>query len=75
MTMTITRKRESFMDEALEETHEFFGNLLLIFVGLHVSYLLLFKRPLAKFMLFVLNKSTKNLKAICPKLNRTRSTR
>ena len=46
-------KTESFLDEALEETHEFFGNLLLIFVGLHVSYLLLFKRPLAKFMLFV----------------------
>lgn len=47
------KKKESFFDEALEETHEFFGNLLLIFVGLHVSYLLLFKRPLAKFMLFV----------------------
>lgn len=46
-------RKESFMDEALEETHEFFGNLLLIFVGLHFSYLLLFKRPLAKFMLFV----------------------
>ncbi len=47
------KKTESFLNEALEETHEFFGNLLLIFVGLHVSYLLLFKRPLAKFMLFV----------------------
>lgn len=46
------KKQESFYDEVLEETHEFFGNLLLIFVGLHVSYLLLFKRPLAKFMLF-----------------------
>ncbi len=46
-------KTESFLDEALEEKYEFFGNLLLIFVGLHVSYLLLFKRPLAKFMLFV----------------------
>lgn len=49
---------ESFYDEALEEVHEFFGNLLLIFVGLHVSYLLLFKRPLAKFMLFI-PKATK----------------
>lgn len=50
------KKKEGFMDEALEETHEFFGNLLLIFVGLHVSYLLLFKRPLAKFMLFTPKK-------------------
>jgi hypothetical protein len=29
------------------------GNLLLLFVGLHVSYLLQFKRPLAKLMLFL----------------------
>jgi cytochrome b len=42
----------SFMGEALEETHEFFANLLLLFVGLHVGYLFLFKRPLAKFMIF-----------------------
>ncbi len=53
------KKKESFADEALEETHEFFGNLLLIFVGLHASYLLLFKRPLAKFMLFVPSKGAK----------------
>lgn len=45
-------KRESLLKEALEEVHEFFGNLLMIFVGLHVTYLLLFKRPLAAFMLF-----------------------
>ncbi|MBN8530474.1 MAG: hypothetical protein J0L97_01240, partial [Alphaproteobacteria bacterium] len=45
-------KDESFLKEALEEVHEFFGNLLLVFVGLHVTYLLTFKRPLAKFMLF-----------------------
>jgi cytochrome b len=37
----------------LSEVHELAGNLLLLFVGLHVSYLLLFKRPLAKFMLFL----------------------
>jgi cytochrome b len=49
-------KEESLYEEALEEVHEFFGNLLLIFVGLHVSYLLLFKRPLAKFMLFIPKK-------------------
>ncbi len=53
------RKVEVFMGEALEETHEFFGNLLLVFVVLHVSYLLLFKRPLAKFMLFIPKKGTK----------------
>ena len=37
----------------LAEVHELAGTLLLLFVGLHVSYLLLFKRPLAKFMLFL----------------------
>jgi cytochrome b len=37
----------------LGEIHEFFGNLLLAFVGMHVAYLLLFKRTLAKFMLFI----------------------
>jgi cytochrome b len=47
------KKEGGFFEEALEETHEFFANLLLIFVALHVTYLLLFKLPLAKFMLFV----------------------
>ncbi len=37
----------------LSEVHELAGNLLLPLVGMHVAYLLLFKRPLAKFMLFV----------------------
>jgi cytochrome b len=37
----------------LKETHEFFANLMLIFVGLHVIYLLLFKISLARFMLFM----------------------
>jgi cytochrome b len=37
----------------LSEVHELAGNLLLPFVGMHVVYLLLFKRPLAKFMLFL----------------------
>lgn len=50
-----SKKSESFYEEALEEGHELFANMLLFFVGMHVSYLLLFKRPLAKFMLF-LNK-------------------
>jgi cytochrome b len=38
---------------ALEEVHEALGNLLMWFVGAHVAYLLLFKRPLARFMLFL----------------------
>ncbi len=48
--------REGDRDDALEEVHELFANMLLLFVGMHVSYLLLFKRPLARFMLF-LNKA------------------
>lgn len=51
-------KGESLYEEALEEMHEFFANLMILFVGMHVSYLFLFKRPLAKFMLF-LNKPNK----------------
>jgi cytochrome b len=47
------RDREHGDDGALSEVHELAANLLLLFVGLHVSYLLLFKRPLAKFMLFL----------------------
>lgn len=37
----------------LSEAHELLANLLMCIVGLHVVYLLLFKRPLARFMLFV----------------------
>ncbi len=40
-------------DEAVEEVHEVLGNLLMFLVGGHVAYLLLFKRPLARFMLFL----------------------
>ena len=46
----------------LSEVHELAGNLLLAFVGMHVAYLLLFKRPLAKFMLFVPRGTKKNPK-------------
>lgn len=46
----------------LSEVHELAGNLLLAFVGMHVAYLLLFKRPLAKFMLFLPRGTTKNPK-------------
>lgn len=48
---TADRKREG--EGMIEESHEFFANAMLFFVGMHVSYLLLFKRPLAKFMLFI----------------------
>ncbi len=40
-------------EEVLEESHEAFANALAVFVGLHVLYLLSFKRPLALFMLFI----------------------
>lgn len=40
-------------DGPLGEVHELFGNLLLLLVGGHVAYLLVFKRPLARFMLFM----------------------
>ncbi len=46
------KKEEGF----LAETHELFANLMMLFVGLHVTYILLFKLPLAKFMLFVPKK-------------------
>ena len=47
-------EREHEGDEGpLSEVHELSANLLLLFVGLHVAYLILFKRPLAKFMLFL----------------------
>ena len=39
-------------DEFLEEIHESLSNLLILFVILHAGYLLLFRRPLARFMLF-----------------------
>lgn len=37
----------------LEEVHEMFSSLMLLCVGAHVSYVILFKRPLARFMLFI----------------------
>lgn len=44
--------------EVYEEAHELLANLMLAFVIMHVLYLLAFKRPLARFMLFA-NKSGK----------------
>ena len=40
-------------DGALGEIHELSANLLLLIVALHVTYLLLYKRPLALFMLYI----------------------
>lgn len=37
----------------LGEAHELLGNLLMGLVGAHVAYLITFKRPLARFMLFI----------------------
>jgi len=50
--------REDESGEAYEEAHELLANLMLAFVIMHVLYLLAFKRPLARFMLFA-NKSGK----------------
>jgi cytochrome b len=44
--------RDGKENEALEEVHETAANLLVLFVVLHVAYLLAFKRPMALFMLF-----------------------
>lgn len=40
-------------DEQLGELHELLANLLMLIVAMHVTYLFLFKRPLARFMLFL----------------------
>ncbi|MDP5032639.1 cytochrome b/b6 domain-containing protein [Paraglaciecola sp.] len=53
-------KHQQKNEEGLKDSHEFFANLLVFFVGLHVCYLLVFKRPLAKFMVFMPKKSDKN---------------
>ncbi len=40
-------------DGPLGEAHELLGNLLMGLVGAHVAYLIAFKRPVARFMLFI----------------------
>ncbi len=40
-------------ESPLAELHEALANLLMLFVGAHVAYLFMFKRPLAKYMLFL----------------------
>lgn len=46
-----TKHEES--EGPMSEVHEFLANLLAGLVSLHVAYLLLFKWPLARFMLFL----------------------
>lgn len=43
-------------NEFIGEAHELFANIMLFFVGIHVAYLFLFKRPLALYMLFIQKK-------------------
>ena len=50
--------REDESGEAYEEGHELLANLAIAFVIMHILYLLSFKRPLARFMLFA-NKTSK----------------
>jgi len=45
-------REENDSGEWIEEVHEASANLLFLFVGLHVGYVLLFKRKLARYMLF-----------------------
>lgn len=47
------RPPRSVAEKALKEAHEVLANLMLLTVGAHVGYLLLFRRPLARFMLFL----------------------
>jgi cytochrome b len=42
----------------LGEIHEVLGNALMLLVPSHIAYLFLFKRPLARFMLFAAPKKT-----------------
>jgi cytochrome b len=49
-------------DGILGEAHEGLSNFLMLIVGLHVAYLLLFKRPLARFMLFLAAPNSRQIK-------------
>lgn len=53
-------ENKDFLTEAMEEMHELSANLMLLIVGMHVSYLFLFKNQLAMFMLFAGKKQNRN---------------
>ncbi len=58
-------EREDDDEEGLlGEVHELFANFLIGFVALHVGYLILFKWPLARFMLFVRQPSKATTKKV-----------
>jgi cytochrome b len=40
-------------DGLLEEAHEALSNLMMVFVAMHIAYIILFRWPLARFMLFI----------------------
>ncbi len=46
-------------DGIVGELHEGLSNLLMTIVGLHGAYLFLFKRPLARFMLFIVTPKSR----------------
>jgi 3-ketosteroid 9alpha-monooxygenase subunit B len=50
--------KDDYDENLLSEAHELLANLMLLIVGIHVTYLFLFKRYMAKFMLFIPNKKT-----------------
>ena len=47
------REREDEQDGFVEEAHEALSNLMMFFVAMHITYIILFRWPLAKFMLFI----------------------
>lgn len=47
------REREDEQDGFVEEAHEALSNLMIFFVAMHITYIILFRWPLARFMLFI----------------------
>jgi hypothetical protein len=43
-------------ESGVGRAHDLLGTLLILLVAVHVTYLLTFKRPLARFMLFLADK-------------------
>lgn len=51
------RMRKRIRNHSLKEAHEFFANIFILFALLHIAYLLKFRLPLAKYMLFLPQKN------------------